>query len=109
DEGLTRYYAPKQYPAVSDYRIVHALEKAARAAGKTVHTGIVRTTDGFYPSQRIEEFVQRYHDIGVLSVEQEVAAILTVASCRGCHAGAALLVIGNLVTGEHSFNGDRVE
>jgi hypothetical protein len=26
---------------------------------------------------------------------------------RGCRAGAALLVIGNLVTGEHSFNGDR--
>jgi len=107
DEGLTRYYAPPQYPAVSDHRVVGALARAARAAGKTVHTGIVRTTDGFYPSQRIDAFVEQYHDLGVLSVEQEVAAILTVAATRGCYAGAALLVIGNLVTGEHSFNGDR--
>jgi uridine phosphorylase len=109
DEGLTRYYAPKQYPAVADYRVVHALAKAARKAGKTVHTGIIRTTDGFYPSQRIEKYVQRYHDLGVLSVEQEVAAILTIASCRNCYAGATLMVIGNLVTGQHSFNGDRVD
>lgn len=109
DEGLTRYYAPQQYPAVADYRVVNALVKAARDAGKTIHTGIIRTTDGFYPSQRIEEYVQRYHDLGVLSVEQEVAAILTIASCRGCYAGATLMVIGNLVTGQHSFNGDRVD
>src|SRR4249919_713988 len=73
DEGLTRYYAPPQYPAVADYRVVQALVKAAKKAGKTVHTGIIRTTDGFYPSQRIEKYVQRYHDLGVLSVEQEVA------------------------------------
>ena len=109
DEGLTRYYAPLQYPAVADYRVVQALAKAAKAAGKTVHTGIIRTTDGFYPSQRIEEYVQQYHDLGVLSVEQEVAAILTIASCRSCFAGASLMVIGNLVTGQHSFNGHRVD
>jgi uridine phosphorylase len=107
DEGLTRYYAPLQYPAVADYRVVQALVKAAKNAGHAVHTGIIRTTDGFYPSQRIEEYVQQYHDLGVLSVEQEVAAILTIASCRRCFAGATLMVIGNLVTGEHSFNGDR--
>jgi len=109
DEGTTRYYAPKQYPAISDYRVVQALAKAARAAGNTVHTGIIRTTDGFYASQRIETYVERYHDLGVLSVEQEVAAILTLASVRGCYAGASLIVIGNLVTGAHSLNGDSVE
>jgi uridine phosphorylase len=109
DEGTTRYYAPKQYPAVSDYRVVAALAKAARAAGNRVHTGIIRTTDGFYASQRIDKYVERYHALGVLSVEQEVAAILTLASARGCYAGASLIVIGNLVTGAHSFNGDSVE
>lgn len=109
DEGVTRYYAPKKYPAVSDYRVVNALVKAAEAAGKTVHAGIIRTTDGFYPSQRIDKYVEQYHGLGVLSVEQEVAAILTIASCRNCYAGASLAVIGNLVTGDHSFNGDEEE
>jgi uridine phosphorylase len=109
DEGTTRYYAPKKYPAVADFRVVSALAGAARSAGNRVHTGVIRTTDGFYASQRIEKYVEQYHEIGVLSVEQEVAAILTIASCRGCYAGATLLVIGNLVTGEHSLNGDQVE
>ena len=109
DEGTTRYYAPEKYPAVADYRVVAALAKTARNAGNTVHTGIIRTTDGFYASQRIEEYVQQYHDLGVLSVEQEVSAILTIASSRGCYAGATLLVIGNLVMGEHSLNGDAVD
>jgi uridine phosphorylase len=109
DEGTTRYYAPQEYPAVSDYRVVAAIARAARAAGNKVHTGIIRTTDGFYASQRIEEYVERYHALGVLGVEQEVAAILTLASARGCYAGASLIVIGNLVTGAHSFNGDSVE
>lgn len=109
DEGVTRYYAPKKYPAVADYRVVAALVDAAKAAGKTVHTGIIRTTDGFYPSQRIEKYVRKYSDLGVLSVEQEVSAILTIAGARGCYAGASLVAIGNLVTGLHSFNGDAVE
>lgn len=109
DEGTTRYYAPMQYPAVSDHRVVSALAAAARKAGNTVHTGIIRTTDGFYASQRIEEYVVQYSNIGVLSVEQEVAAILTIAACRGCYAGATLLVIGNLVAGAHSLNGDQMQ
>jgi uridine phosphorylase len=109
DEGVTRYYAPRKYPAVADYRVVQALVGAGRAAGKTVHTGIIRTTDGFYPSQRIEKYVQKYSDLGVLSFEQEVSAILTIASSRNCYAGASLVVIGNLVTGLHSWNGDAVD
>ena len=109
DEGVTRYYAPKKYPAVADYRIVGAVVAAGKAAGRTAHTGIIRTTDGFYPSQRIDKDVQKYSDLGVLSVEQEVSAILTIASARGCYAGASLVVVGNLVTGLHSWNGDAVE
>lgn len=109
DEGTTRYYAPPQYPAVADPVLVHELVEAAKKRDKTVYAGIVRTTDGFYPSQRIEEYVESYSRLGVLSVEQEVAAILTIAATSGCRAGASLLVIGNLVTGTHSFNGDRTD
>ena len=52
DEGLTEFYAPKQYPAVADFHIVNTLMKAAKKRGRKVHTGIIRTTEGFYPSQR---------------------------------------------------------
>jgi len=109
DEGLTDYYAPKQYPAIADYRIVNALTKAATEEKYSFHTGIIRTTEGFYPSQRIEEYVKTYHDLGVLSVEQEVSAILTICSTNDCFAGACLMVIGNLINGQHSMKGDEYE
>ncbi len=106
DEGLSDYYAPKQYPAVSDYRIVLALRRAAEELGYRVHTGIIRTTEGFYPSQRIAEYVELYSRLGVLGVEQETSGIFTLCSTRGCYAGASLMVIGNLVTGLHYWQGD---
>jgi len=109
DEGLSSYYAPLGYPALSDYRIVSSLVETAKIKGYTVHTGIIRTTEGMYPSQRIEEYVKRYHDLGVLSVEQEVSGILTVCSTRRCYAGACLCVIGNLVTGLHYWQGDKFD
>jgi len=109
DEGLTDYYAPKRYPAVADYRIVRALTEAATEENYRFHTGIIRTTEGFYPSQRVEEYVKTYHDLGVLGVEQEVSGILTICSTNGCFAGACLMVIGNLVTGQHYMKGDEYE
>lgn len=109
DEGLSDYYAPKQYPATADYRIVTALVESAQRLGFRTHAGIIRTTEGCYPSQRVEEFVRRYHDLGVLGVEQEVSGILTICSTRGCFAGASLMVIGNLVTGVHFWKGDNFE
>ncbi len=109
DEGLSDYYAPKQYPAVADYRIVRALTLAAEEEKYNFHTGIIRTTEGLYPSQRVEEYVQTYHDLGVLGVEQEVSGLLTMCTTKGCYAGASLIVIGNLVTGKHLMNGDQTE
>ncbi len=109
DEGLSRYYAPLAYPAIADFRIVASLAEVAKNKGYTVHTGIIRSTEGMYPSQRIEEYVQRYHDLGILSVEQEVSGILTVCSTRGCYAGASLCVIGNLVKGLHYWKGDSFD
>lgn len=70
---------------------------------------LIRTTEGLYPSQRVEEYVKTYHDLGVLGVEQEVSGILTMCTTKGCYAGASLMVIGNLVTGKHLMNGDQTE
>jgi hypothetical protein len=57
------------------------LAAAARKAGSTVH--------GHHPHDRrllripaIEAYVEKYHDLGVPSVEQEVAAIPTIAPAR---------------------------
>ena len=47
-EGTSREYAPIEFPAVADFTIAAALAQAARAMGKTCHTGIVQCKDSFY-------------------------------------------------------------
>jgi len=106
DEGTTPYYFPLNYPALADYRLVYCQVKAATTLGYRFHVGIVRTTDGFYASQRIEEYVQKWHAAGVLGVEQEVASIMIVSSYRRVIGGATLGVLGNLITGKHVLQGD---
>ena len=109
DEGLTKWYAPLQYPAVVDYRIVGALVRAAEKLEVPYHVGIVRTTDGFHQSQRVDELVELYNKLGVLCVEQEAAAVIMVSNARGVYGAAVLAVVGNLVTGWHVSQGDCME
>ena len=109
DEGTSRYYAPIQYPAVADYYVTDALVRAAEKLGVTHHIGILRTTDGFYASQRAEEIVVKWNKLGVFSVEQELAAVYTICSTRGVRAGSVQAVTGNLIVGRHECQGDDLE
>jgi uridine phosphorylase len=106
DEGTTPYYVPLQYPAIADYRLVHAQVRAAEKLGLKYHVGIIRSTSGLYCSQRTEELVVKWKNANVLGVEMETAAVLTVCALRGVYGGAALAVVGNLVTGVHYLRGD---
>lgn len=95
DEGLTERLVPDGYPAVADHRLVSALEHAAREAGARFHTGIVLSTDVFYPSRAVERSWAPWRESRVLAVEMEVAALFVVASLHGLAAGAVLTVDGN--------------
>lgn len=97
--GTPGMYAPSVcYPAVADPEVVIELEKGLREEGFTVHRGIVASSDAFHAE---EANLGAWSSIGALAVEMECATVFTVARIRGMKAGAALLVIDNLATGEY--------
>ncbi|MCD8152002.1 MAG: uridine phosphorylase [Clostridiales bacterium] len=103
-EGTSREYAPIEFPAVADHRIVCALEDAARAAGYPVHVGVVQCKDSFYGEHEPEvmpvsyELTQKWEAwkrLGCLASEMESAALFTVAAHLGVRVGTVLLAVAN--------------
>ncbi len=95
DEGLTPRLAPLSYPAVADHRVVAALEAAGRDAEVATHTGVVLTSDLFYPSAAMGLDWEVWKKSRVLAVEMEAAALFVVAALHGLQAGGLFAVDGN--------------
>ncbi len=103
-EGTSREYAPIEFPAVADPRIVQALQQAAEEKGYTAHTGVVQSKDSFYGEHEPEVMPVGYEllakweawkKLGVLASEMESAALFVVAAHLGVRAGSVFLVIAN--------------
>ncbi len=97
DEGTTKRYEKRTYPAVPDYTVLTALIDAAEANDESVHVGPVVTDDAFYAET--DEYVEDWEAAGILAVEMEAAAIFTLARRKGLRAGAICTVDGNLIKG----------
>jgi uridine phosphorylase len=112
-DGASRQYAPIEYPAVADYRVVQALVDAAKTAGVTARPGISCTTDTFYPGQerldsftgyvprRLQGATEEWRRLNVLNYEMEAATLLTLASAMGLRAACVAGVVVNRVKDEH--------
>lgn len=103
-EGTSREYAPIEWPAVPDYRVVNALVQGCKALGKPWHAGVVQCKDSFYgqhsPSRmpvsyELEEKWQAWKRLGVLASEMESAALFAVAAARRVRCGSVFHVIWN--------------
>lgn len=110
DEGLTKEYIAPQYPALSSYEVVLPLIEAAQAAGCAYHVGITRSNDSIYCGQgraimgylpyTQEPVVEYWVNAGILNVERETAAILTLPQLLGARAGAINTICNSSVTQE---------
>ena len=103
-EHTSQEYAPLEFPAVSDFTIAAALAEAAKAAGKTLHMGVVQSKDSFYGqhspelspvSYELKAKWESWKRLGVKASEMESAALFVVAAARGCRCGACFHVIWN--------------
>ncbi|MBI2933487.1 MAG: nucleoside phosphorylase [Planctomycetes bacterium] len=100
-ENTSTYFVPEGYPAVANYEIVVALATACARLGYPHHVGLTATAPGFYGAQSriVAGFPPRWKDIpadlarvGVLNLEMEISALLTLASVGGYRAGAVCAV-----------------
>ncbi|MGH8224221.1 MAG: nucleoside phosphorylase [Woeseiaceae bacterium] len=96
-EGTSYAYAPKDFAATADEKLVSALAQAAEEEGHRYHVGRFASFDGFYRDMfalddttdaRVRSNFQALADEGVIAVDMETAAVLTVGKVLGCKAGS---------------------
>lgn len=89
DEGTTTHYVPLSFPAVANPSLVNRLIKAATKLKLNYHPGIVWTTDAVLCEDDVQ--VNFWNKIGLVGVDMETAALLTIANIRGVAAGVILV------------------
>lgn len=103
-EGTSKEYAPIEFPAVADFRIVNALVDAAESLGYTHHTGVVQCKDSFYGqhspetkpvSYELQNKWEAWKRLGCLASEMESAALFVVASYLNVKVGSIFLTVAN--------------
>jgi uridine phosphorylase len=104
DEGTSRHYAPNTTVSRPSPRLAERLAQTCTAAGLTVSTGGVWTTDAAF--RESPEKVQRFRGLGAAAVDMEASAVFTVAAFLGIEAAALLLVSDELssLTWRPGFN-----
>lgn len=100
-EGVTSQLVPIEFPALATPELVIALRDAVKNEGQDPHSGVVLTADQFYPSDVIVGVDHKlWQRAGVVAVEMEAAALLTIAALHGIEAGAAFAIDGNPLLAE---------
>lgn len=103
-EGTTKEYAPIEFPAVADYHIVSALDRAAKKMGLNHHIGVCQSKDSFYGqhspeimpvSYELENKWNAWCKMGCLASEMETAALFIVGSFLRVRVGSVLLALAN--------------
>lgn len=116
-EGTTREYAPIEYPAVADYRVVRAMTEAAETLGYRYHTGVVQSKDSFYGQHEPEKKPVGYDLLnkwdawvrcGALGSEMESAALFVVGSVLRARVGSVLLTIANQERAKQGLDNPQV-
>ena len=108
EENTTHYYAPAEIKAAAHPEVLAALQEAAAALAVPHHVGVTCTTPDFYAGQgRVvpgfptldPDKVARLSRAGVLNLEMEMSAYLTLAavSTLKLRAGGACAVFVNRI------------
>jgi len=112
-DGASTHYAPIEYPAVANYKILNVLIKASEILKVPYHIGITASSDTFYPGQErydsyskyvIRKFqgsLKEWQKLNVLNYEMEASTLLTICNVLGLQGGCITGVIVNRVISEH--------
>lgn len=97
-EGTSSAYLPLEYPAVPNWALTGALERAGRARGLTVQVGPTATYDAFYPKMapalvgRGLPDMEQLQQAGVLALDMETALVLIMGARLNVAAASMCLV-----------------
>ena len=97
DEGTSHHYAPPALMVSASPKLTTSLATAVHITHLPLHKGITWTTDAPYRETAVA--VAHYQQMGVQTVEMEVAALLAVAHYCQVEAAALLAVSDSLADG----------
>lgn len=120
-DGATDNWAMKEYPAVADFRVTHAIVEAAQRLGFKHHIGIGATIGDFWigqnrpglvPGRRIPKRIQQRHqellDLGVEFYAMEEAALFVWSSIQEqVWSGVVSAILANRQTNELEKKGEE--
>lgn len=119
-DGASDNWAPIQYPAVADYRVVAALVEAAKNLNLPHHIGIGATTTCFregqarpdindYVPPRLQALHEELTQRGVLFYSMEEATLFVWCTTHGKRflAGDVNAIYANRVTNDFKVTGDE--
>ena len=107
DSAMNRLrFGGLDYAPVADFGLLRAAYDAAQGRDDvTVWTGLIYSSDSFYPAR--PELSARMVEYGVLAVEMEASALYTLAAKYGRRALAICTVSDHIVTGEETTSQER--
>jgi uridine phosphorylase len=110
DDGASKAYIKKEYPAVPDTELLISLIESARDLQYNYHCGVIRSHDSFY-TDREEEIDSYWAEKGVLGSDMESSALFVIGGLRKLKTASVLNVVvendGKLDDGINSYvNGE---
>ena len=116
EEGMTRAYVDRAFPATSHYEVVAAMAQAADELGADYHVGVTLSVDsdfagvgrpgvGGYLQPWNIEMLATYNRAGVLNGDRESAAVVTLAALYGFRGGSVCSVADNVITNAEFSHG----
>jgi uridine phosphorylase len=108
-EGTSHTYAPLGYPASASWSLVGACVGALERAGVDHTVGLMASDDGFYSRMfalsderiaRVDRELAELRQLGVLAVDMETSALLTVGSVLNVETAALCLATVDAATRE---------
>jgi len=101
-DGVSRYYAPREFPAVADADLVSRMRRKLDANQERYHLGLSFGTDALYREE--ESLIRHLKDLKVLSIDLESSAFLTVGRRLGLKCCWVGVVSDRLVRLRHEGN-----
>lgn len=93
EEKVMEQVVPLSYPAVSNIDVTLNLQKAAKARGVDVKTGMCVTGGIFYP-ELLPTNLRLFQKAGVPGYENEMSSLLVIAGLKGIKAGGIIAMDG---------------
>jgi uridine phosphorylase len=101
-DGVSRYYAPVEFPAVADLELVTRLRAQLLARNTPHRVGLSFGTDALY--REGEGLVARLRELGVLTIDLESSALFTVGRRLGIKCAWIGVVSDRLGRSGHEGN-----